>query len=57
MELAQWKLPIETYTMGSFLMQLTPCKLPNGTCTMELTPMKLPNGTYTIEHTSCTLHH
>ena len=49
--------------MGSYLMELTPWKLPSGTYTMEVTlfnlyhgsylmertPWKLPNGTYTME--------
>ena len=52
-------------------MELTPWKLPHGTCTMEgnssnlhhgsylmeLTPWKLPSGTYTIEVTSGNLNH
>ena len=50
---------------GSYLMELTPWKLPSGTYTieviswnvhhgsylMELTPWKLPRGTYTMEVT------
>ena len=52
MEVTSWNL----LHHGSYLMELTPWKLPtwnlhHGSYLMELTPWKLPHGTYTMEVT------
>ena len=53
-------LPHGTYTMevaswnlhhGSYLVELTPCKLLHGTYTMEVISWSLHHGSYLMKHT------